>query len=73
MYTWSYINKHVQFDALDCFLVITDTDGIMPQVIITKSFKMDVTEQELEAEAEREMAIALQTYEQSLLVSNSEE
>lgn len=71
-YTSEYINKLYQFDALDCFLVISDNEGIMPKHLIPKSFKRDITDEELEAEASREIEVALAAYSESVIEQEPE-
>ena len=70
-YTAEYINKLEQYESVMITLVLTDAEGIMPQVRIEKSFmrsKYTVSETLLSAIAEEAAQQALSEYEASLLV-----
>lgn len=64
-----YINPLVQFGAVNLTLVLSNTEGIMPNVRVDKKFRYpeQVTAEGLAAEAQKIIDWAVAEYEKSLL------
>lgn len=65
MYRYRYINKHSQFDETSYSLILSDSDGIMPEKRIEKIFRIDerlIDTEFLYEEAKKEILIALSEY-----------
>lgn len=69
-YTHSYINKLDQFGYVNYTLVLRDEDGIMPTIVNDKSFSKevfpDLGQEVLEQEAQNDISIYTQQYEDEI-------
>lgn len=76
----AWINKLVQFGAVNYDLILTEVDGLIPPVRTSKKFRMkeaDVTDQFLSDEAAREITliepeIAKEAYEKKYAAAYKE-
>lgn len=68
-YNAKYINPLVQFGSVNLTLILEDDEGIMPPVRIDKKFREaeQITEEGLKAEADKEIARAIENYNLSLI------
>lgn len=75
MYRYRYINKHEQFGRTSYVLILEDLESSMPTVRIEKEFGLtskDIDEDFLYKEASREIQIAQQAYNDSLVVDSTD-
>jgi hypothetical protein len=63
-YIAKYINNLVQFGTVSLDLILSDSDGIMPDKRISKNFTTSdqVTEESLLIEAQKEINFAIEEY-----------
>lgn len=67
-YQVTQINDLIQFDELSCTFLLTDTDGIMPDVRLDKIFKITDT---LDKRLENQKVIDSLFYENEYLLNGS--
>lgn len=68
MYIVTQFNDLIQFDELSCTFLLTDLDGIMPEVRLDKVFKITDT---LDKRVENQKVIDSLFYENEYLLNGS--